>query len=106
MLYEKHIFICTNQRPEGSRVCCGEEKGLALTAAFKKAIKDQGLNTTIRAQRAGCFDICEQGPNVIIYPEGTCYGGLALSDVEEIVAEHLQQGRIVERLVINTDNLK
>ena len=106
MLYQKHIFICTNQRPEGSRVCCGEEKGLALTAAFKKSIKDKGLSTEIRAQRTSCFDICEQGPNVIIYPEGTCYGKVQLSDVEEIVTEHLQNDRIVQRLVINTDNLK
>jgi len=106
MLYQKHIFICTNQRPEGSRVCCGEERGLALTAAFKKAIKDRGLNTGMRAQKAGCFDICEQGPNVIIYPDGTCYGKVQLSDVEEIVSEHLENNRIVERLVIDPNNLK
>ena len=60
----------------------------------------------MRAQKAGCFDICEQGPNVIIYPEGTCYGKVELSDVEEIVREHLENDRIVERLVIDPDNLK
>lgn len=104
MLYQKHIFICTNQRPEGSRVCCGEQHGLALVAAFKKAIKDRGLNTEIRAQRAGCFDVCELGPSVVVYPEGIFYGKVQLSDVEEIVKEHLENNRIVERLVMKFDN--
>jgi (2Fe-2S) ferredoxin len=104
MLYQKHIFICTNQRPEGSRVCCGEEHGLALVAAFKKAIKDKGLNTEIRAQRTGCFDVCELGPSVVVYPEGIFYGKVQLSDVEEIVHEHLENNRIVDRLVMKFDN--
>jgi len=104
MLYQKHIFICTNQRPEGSRVCCGEQHGLSLVAAFKKAIKDRGLNTEIRAQRAGCFDVCERGPSVVVYPEGIFYGKVQLSDVEEIVHEHLENNRIVERLVMKFDN--
>ena len=104
MLYQKHIFICTNQRPEGSRVCCGEQHGLALVAAFKKAIKDRGLNTEIRAQRAGCFDVCERGPSVVVYPEGIFYGKVQLSDVEEIVKEHLENNRIVERLGMKFDN--
>lgn len=59
MIYEKHIFICTNQRKEGARKCCGEVHGMALVDAFKKKIKEHGLQNTIRAQKTGCFDICE-----------------------------------------------
>ncbi|MFM6976189.1 MAG: (2Fe-2S) ferredoxin domain-containing protein [Sphingobacteriaceae bacterium] len=101
MLYQKHVFVCTNQRPEGSRVCCGQERGLALVAAFKKQIKDKGLNTEIRAQKAGCFDVCERGPSVVVYPEGVFYSKVQLSDVAEIVSEHLEHNRIVERLVMD-----
>ncbi len=100
MIYKKHIFICTNQRPAGARVCCGEEHGSALTAEFKKLIKIRGLDAEMRAQRTGCFDLCEQGPTVAIYPEGIFYGKVQLSDVETIVAEHLENDRIVERLLI------
>ncbi len=105
MLYKKHLFICTNQRPAGSRVCCGEAAGLALVAAFKKQIKDKGLNAEIRAQRAGCLETCELGPSVVVYPEGVFYGRVQLDDVEEIVAEHLENDRIVERLVMDFDEL-
>jgi (2Fe-2S) ferredoxin len=96
--YEKHIFICTNQRAEGIRVSCGEGHGLALVAAFKKAINDKKLEMPVRAQKSGCLDICELGPSVVVYPEGVFYGNVQLSDVQEIVDEHVEAGRPVERL--------
>ena len=96
--YEKHIFICTNQRGEGQRISCGEAHGLELTAAFKEAIKERKLQVSMRAQKAGCFDICEFGPNVIVYPEAVYYGKVSLADVAEIVEEHLVNNRPVERL--------
>ena len=105
MLYKKHLFICTNQRPEGARASCGESHGLALVAAFKKLIKDKGLNAEIRAQRTGCMETCELGPAVVVYPEGIFYGNVQLSDVEEIVFEHLENNRIVSRLVMDFKKL-
>lgn len=105
MLYNKHIFICTNQRPAGSRVCCGETRGMELVAAFKKQIKDKGLNTEMRAQRTGCLEACEAGPSMVVYPEGVFYGNVQLSDVEEIVTEHLQNNRPVERLIMDFNKL-
>jgi (2Fe-2S) ferredoxin len=93
--YQKHIFICTNQRPATApRPSCGE----ALTVAFKKAINDHHLDVPIRAQKAGCMDLCESGPTVVVYPDGVFYGKVQLSDVQEIVDEHIVNGRPVERL--------
>jgi (2Fe-2S) ferredoxin len=105
MLYTKHVFICTNQRPAGARPSCGESHGLELVAAFKKLIKDRGLNTEIRAQKAGCLEACEAGPSIVIYPDGVFYSRVQLSDVEEIVIEHLENNKPVKRLVMNFDEL-
>ena len=96
--FKKHIFICANQRAEGQRVCCGEAKGMELTALFKKQLKDKGLSGSMRAQRTGCFDFCENGPNIVVYPEGVFYGNVQPEDVEEIVEQHLKQNKPVERL--------
>lgn len=101
MRFKKHVFICTNQRPEGSRVSCGEACGLDLVKQFKKAIKDAGLGDTVRAQRTGCLDACEQGPSMVVYPEGIFYGGVKPADVDEIVREHLVGNEPVKRLVID-----
>ena len=105
MLYTKHVFICTNQRPEGARVSCGESHGLELVAAFKKLIKDKKLNTEIRAQKAGCLEACEAGPSIVIYPEGVFYSNVQVTDVEEIVSEHLENDRPVERLKMDFNKL-
>jgi (2Fe-2S) ferredoxin len=74
---------------------------MALTAAFKEAIKERKLQVKMRAQKAGCFYICEFGPNVIVYPDGVYYGKVSLQDVNEIVEEHLVNNRPVERLRLN-----
>jgi (2Fe-2S) ferredoxin len=98
MKFEKHLFICTNQRAAGEKKSCGEEHGLNLVKAFKKIIKDNGLNAEVRAQKAGCLDTCELGPSMVVYPEGVFYGNVQLEDVEEIFKEHLVNNRPVERL--------
>jgi (2Fe-2S) ferredoxin len=96
--YDRHIFICTNQRINSERPSCGEDHGMELVKAFKKEIKDRGLNVNMRAQKTGCLDICELGPSLVVYPEGIFYGKVQISDVPEIVTEHLINGRPVERL--------
>ncbi|MBK9283949.1 MAG: (2Fe-2S) ferredoxin domain-containing protein [Sphingobacteriaceae bacterium] len=100
MIYDKHVFICTNERKNNERLSCGEKHGLELTAAFKKKIKDQLLNTNIRTSRCGCLGICDFGPTVAIYPEGIFYVGVTLADVDEIIQSHLVNNVPVERLLL------
>jgi (2Fe-2S) ferredoxin len=99
MKYTKHVFICTNDK-EAPKKCCGSERGMALVDAFKNSLKERGLNTEIRAQRAGCLDTCALGPSVVVYPEGVFYGNVSPNDVEEIIESHLINDKPVERLVI------
>lgn len=101
MRFQHHIFICTNQRAADARQSCGETCGLELVKEFKKEIKDAGLSDRIRTQRSGCLDACEHGPSLVVYPSGVFYGGVKLTDVAEIVREHLCNGRIVDRLQID-----
>ena len=66
----------------------------------KERIKDLGLAGPgrIRVNQAGCLDRCEEGPCIVVYPEAVWYTYVDQSDVDEIIEEHLQNGRIVERL--------
>ena len=66
--------------------------------AFKKAVSVRGLKGRVRANRAGCLDQCEHGPNVVIYPEAVWYGHVTPADVDEILDSHILNGRPVERL--------
>jgi len=53
-----------------------------------------------RINMAGCLDRCEQGPVIVVYPEEVWYTYVDQEDVDEIITEHLQNGRVVERLKI------
>ena len=73
---------------------------MALVNALKDELKEKGLNLEIRAQKAGCLDVCAFGPSMVVYPEGVFYGNVELSDIPEIVESHLANDKVVERLVI------
>ena len=102
MKYDKHIFICVNQRAAGSeKPSCGEAHGLELVAQFKKILKERNLPIRVRAQKAGCLDICNYGPTLVVYPEGVFYVGVRLTDVNEIIEQHIVNNKPVERLVLD-----
>jgi (2Fe-2S) ferredoxin len=97
--FEKHIFVCGNQRPPGSaRGCCDPEGQAALQKLFKEKLKERGLKGKVRANQAGCLDQCEHGPNLVVYPDGVWYGHVTLADVDEIIESHIVGGKPVERL--------
>jgi (2Fe-2S) ferredoxin len=99
--FRYHVFVCENRRPDGDpRGCCAARGGEAVRAALKAELKKRGLAGAVRANGAGCLDACEHGPSLVVYPEGTWYGGVTAADVPEIVESHLAGGKPVERLLV------
>jgi (2Fe-2S) ferredoxin len=97
--FRHHIFICTNERDEdAARPSCARSGGTKLKSAFKDSMKEAGLKGKVRANESGCFDQCEHGPVVVVYPDAVWYGFVHVRDVVEIVNEHLVHGRPVKRL--------
>lgn len=74
---------------------------MELVKAFKKSMKEKGLQGRMRVQRSGCLDACDFGPSMVVYPEGVFYGGVQPEDVEQIIHEHLIENKPVQRLVID-----
>ena len=105
-----HIFVCCNQRVrDHPRGCCDPEGQAKLQKLFKDKLRERGLRASVRANRAGCLNQCEHGPNLVVYPDAVWYGGVTAADVDEIIESHIVQGRPVERLrlaeeCINTDS--
>jgi (2Fe-2S) ferredoxin len=54
----------------------------------------------VRINSAGCLDRCEQGPVLVIYPEAVWYTYVDKEDIDEIIDQHLVNGRVVERLKV------
>ena len=93
-----HVFVCDQQKPEGVP-CCSARGGTAVLEELRMQIGRQGLAETVQVTMCGSLGLCERGPNMVVYPEGTWYSGVQRSDVAEIVESHFRKGQIVERLV-------
>jgi (2Fe-2S) ferredoxin/predicted O-methyltransferase YrrM len=92
-----HLFVCTQQKPEGVR-SCSASGSLAVFDAIKREIQTLGLNNDVQLTTCGCMGLCEEGPVMVAYPEGQWYRRVQISDVPEIVAAHLRDGKPVARL--------
>ncbi len=91
-LYRAHVLVC------GGTGCHSSGSG-ELLKRFEEKLKEHGLEKEVKMVRTGCFGLCEAGPVVIVYPEGTFYSRVKVDDVDEIVSEHLLKGRKVQHLV-------
>lgn len=100
--YQIHIFMCVNHR-DNARSCAGSNS-VALHEYMKKKAREAGLDPlrTLRVNKSGCMGRCEHGPTAVIYPQGIWYHYETQGDLDEILHEHLLNGRIVERLRIPT----
>lgn len=100
----KHVFVCGQMRPPGHpRGSCQEKGAQAVMVEFSQQFEAKGLWGKYALTNAGCLGLCDQGPAVLVYPEGVMYGKVAKDDVAAIIDEHLLGGTPVERLKVSAE---
>jgi (2Fe-2S) ferredoxin len=94
-----------------SRVClvcqnidCKSRGSEQLTAELKNKIATKGLSD-VEVKPYMCFGACQEGPNIVLYPEKSWYAKVQPQDLDEIV-EHLAGGPHVKRLDTIDSSLK
>ena len=92
-----HVFVCDQLKPEGVPCCAARGSGQVLEA-LRREVVARGLEDEVQVTACGSLGLCEQGPNLVVYPEGIWYSGVAPADVAEIVRSHFQEDTPVERL--------
>jgi (2Fe-2S) ferredoxin len=96
---QKHVFVCAQSRPAGHpRGSCSQKGGNELLQTFWRELQQRNLFDTIAITYSGCIGPCDNGPNVVVYPEGVMYSGVTKEDVTAIFDEHLIGGTPVARL--------
>lgn len=98
--YQRHIFFCLNERPNGAEACANHRAQEAFDRC-KSQVKAAGLSGPgqVRVNKAGCLDRCAAGPVAVVYPEAVWYSYVDAQDIDEIVESHLKNGQVVERLL-------
>ena len=91
----KHVLVCTASH-------CMQKGANNVAGRLRIDLKRQGLDVDLMVNTCDTIDLCDIGPNMVVYPEGTIYSGVQVSDLKEII-EHLKGGERVERLVLSRD---
>ena len=93
-IFRSHVLVC------GGTGCSSSNSAL-IRERFIEKIKEVNLDNEVQVIGTGCFGLCEVGPVVIIYPEGSFYARMTVDRVDEIVEEHLLKGRIVTKYLFD-----
>lgn len=99
--YQHHLFFCTHLRAHG-KTCCGSKQAEAYREYAKQKLKKRDCHKVgcMRVNKAGCFNRCNEGPVLVIYPQGIWYRYETYSDIDEIIEQHLLKGQLVPRLLL------
>lgn len=99
---KRQVFVCTGKS-------CSAVGGQEVLAEFNRILVEKGLRQgkeskgrnpmgEVLLTECGSIGFCSVGTAVMVHPDGTMYGQVQPKDVAEIVEEHLEKGKRVERL--------
>ena len=98
---EKHVFVCVQNRPPGHpRGSCASRNGVQVLQTFQQQFEQRQLWTRFAITSCGCLGPCDQGANVLVYPDGVLYGAVGADDVKAIIDGHLLADRKVDKLAV------
>ena len=86
----KHIcLVCQN-------VDCKSRGSEEIMKLLNEKVAEKGL-ADVEVKPYMCFGACQDGPNIVLYPEKSWYAGVKPGDLNDIVG-HLAGGPDVKRL--------
>ena len=91
--YERHVLLCTR-----SGCCKDQDEAKATRKTLNKACKklsDDGISVYVT--EVECLKLCQNGPLVVVYPEGVWYGRVTPDACEAIVETHLREGEVAQK---------
>jgi len=104
--YVAQVFVCTNSEDAEDRRHCGDKGGLEIRQKFNEALVSHKLLDKVTVSNVGCTSqhgLCDVSQcAIIVYGPNSSSGGtwyvVSPDDVEEIITEHLENGRVVDRI--------
>jgi len=94
-----HILVCASFRLQGeNKGMCFKKDSTALLPYIESELCDRGMDD-VMISSTGCMNRCENGPVMVIYPEGAWYGAVDEEKIDEIL-DALQAGKQETNLLL------
>ena len=90
--YERHVLVCGGTG-------CTSSGSPKIIEKLEEEFKANGLTDKVQIVKTGCFGLCERGPIMIVYPEGSFYSRVNIDEIPRIVKEHLVEGNPVKEFL-------
>lgn len=92
---ERHIFACTGNH-------CNQKGAAKVINRLRFEMMRKKINTRVHMNTCGTIDLCDIGPNLVVYPDNIVFSNLEENDVPEIVS-FLEGGEIPTRLLLRAE---
>src|SRR3954468_9378712 len=90
---KKHVLVCTASH-------CSQKGANDVIGRLRLEVVRRGLDTEILVNNCGTIDLCDIGPNMVVYPENVILSGVSVKDLPDVIA-YLRGGAPPERLVLS-----
>ena len=91
----RHVLICNASH-------CASKGANDVAGRMRLEIIRRKLDAQILINNCGTIDLCDIGPNIVVYPDNVILSGVKLKDVGRVV-DYLAGGEIPEDLVLNRE---
>ena len=78
---------------------CIASKSNEMIDNLRLKLEELNMTDEVTVIKTGCFGFCGQGPIIKVQPDNVFYVKVELSDIDDIINEHVVKGRVVERLL-------
>jgi (2Fe-2S) ferredoxin len=90
---KRHVLVCTASH-------CAQKGANDVAGRLRLEIIRRGIDSEILVNNCGTIDLCDIGPNLVVYPDNLIYRGVTLKDLPDVI-EHLRGGPTVARLLLS-----
>lgn len=85
-----HLFVCASFRGTEAKGKCIKKDSMQLISYLETEVSDRGMNAMVSS--TGCLNLCEEGPVMVLYPQGYWYAGITSTEDLDEILDALEKG--------------